>query len=351
MNADIKSSGTSRQSIHALPRVHVLGTGGTIAGTATGLAQGSYTSGALSAEHLCAAVPQLARIARLSCEQISGGGSQDMSESIWLRLARAAVTALDEPDIDGIVVTHGTDTLEETAFFLSLLLPANKPVVVTGSTRAATAPGADGPANLTDAVALAACPQARGHGVVVVFDGTIFDPRSVVRAHIRSTRDFEAANGGPRGHVGANGIYFLSPPPWRSPAFHIPEDPLPRVAIVVAHVGISPDSIEAAIRAGARGIIWAGTGNGNGSAPMMAALADAVRRGVVVVRASRIGGAGQIERNIEIDDDEAGFLVAYDLDAFKARILLQLLLAREATGDAELQAAFAPFSIEKDARP
>lgn len=333
----------ARSASAALPRIHVLGTGGTIAAAADGLARGSYKSGALPAEALCAAVPGLSAMARISCEQVSTGGSQDMSEDIWLKLARAVETASADDDIAGIVITHGTDTMEETAFFLSLVVPPGKPVILTGATRPTSAPGADGPANLADAVAVAVDPQASGRGVMVVYDSTILDPRSVVRTQIRSARDFGAVNGGPVGLVGANGVCFLAPALSATPRFPIPDAPLPPVAVIFAHVGVSPAMIDAAIAAGARGVVWAGTGNGNASAAVIAALAAASHDGIAVVRASRIVGSGYVERNVEIDDDRYGFLVSGDLDAFKARILLQFVLAAGIVDPGSRQAAFAPF--------
>ena len=336
--------------IAALSRVHVLGTGGTIAGAATGLSKGSYRSGTLAIDALLAAMPQVAGTVSLSFEQVASGGSQDMSETVWLRLARAAQAALDSDDVAGLVITHGTDTLEETAFFLSLVLPCDKTVVVTGATRAASAPGADGPANVSDAIALAADRSVRSRGVVVLFDGGVFDPRTLIRTHIRSTREFGSANGGATGLVGPNGAcFFLPPAPGIGPRFSLPEA-LPPVAIVLAHVGASARQVTSALEAGAQGIVLAGTGNGNASAEMLAALSEAAARGVMVVRASRISGGGRVDRNIEIDDDAHGFVVSADLDAPKARILAQLLIAAGTTERSAVQAAFEP-AWQGGARP
>ncbi len=323
-----------------LPSVHVLGTGGTIAGSATRLSKGSYTSGTLPIDALLAALPHVAGTVRLTYEQVASGGSQDMSEAVWLRLARAAQAALADEDMAGVVITHGTDTLEETAFFLSLVLPAGKPVVITGAARAASAPGADGPANMSDAIALAADPSARGRGVLAVFDGGVFDPRGLIRTHIRSTREFGAANGGATGLVTPGGTFFFSPPGRATkPRFELP-DTLPAVAIVLAHVGAPIGQVDAAVAAGAQGIVLAGTGNGNASAEMLTALSRIAGDGVVVVRASRVSGGGRIDRNIEIDDDALGFVVSADLDALKARILLQLLIAAGVTAASAVQAEF-----------
>lgn len=325
-----------------LPGVHVLGTGGTIAGSATGLSKGSYTSGTLPIDALLAALPHVAGTVRLTYEQVASGGSQDMNETVWLRLARTAQAALADDDIAGVVITHGTDTLEETAFFLSLVLPADKPVVITGAARAASAPGADGPANMSDAIALAADPSSRGRGVLAVFDGAIFDPRGLIRTHIRSTREFGAANGGAAGLVTPGGPFFFSPPGQPAQArFELPET-LPAVAIVLAHVGAPVGQVDTAVAAGARGIVLAGTGNANASAEMLAALSRAAGDGVMVVRASRVSGGGRVDRNIEIDDDALGFVVSADLDALKARILLQLLIAAGVTTPSAVQAAFHP---------
>lgn len=325
-----------------LPHVLVLGTGGTIAGSANGLSQAGYTSAVVPIDSLLDAVPQLAQLAHLSMDQIALVGGQDMNEAVWLTLAARVNAELASADVDGVVVTHGTDTIEETAFFLSLVVASDKPVVVTGATRPASAPGSDGPANIRDAVALAASATARGRSVMVVFDGVIYSPRDIVRMRLVSGREFESANGGSVGAISANGVrFFDTRKPLRPRCLDLPAAaPFPRVEVIYSHVNATPDMARAAVTAGAKGIVLAGTGNGNTSKAVLDALGEAVEAGVVVVRASRVVGGGSVERNIEVDDDRYGFVVSMDLDTAKARILTQLLLANGFSDAAKIQSAF-----------
>src|SRR5206468_1967196 len=151
-----------------LPSIVVLATGGTIAGAAASDVQAGYTSGQVGVEQLLAAVPQAKKLANLRGEQIANIGSQDMNDSVWIKLATRVNALLAQPDVSGIVITHGTDTIEETAYFLNLVVKSTKPVVLTGSMRPSTALSADGPLNFYNAVGVAASPQAAGRGVLVV---------------------------------------------------------------------------------------------------------------------------------------------------------------------------------------
>ncbi len=329
----------------ARPHVVVLGTGGTIAGAASALSKASYTSAVVPIATLLGAIPSLSEIAHLSFDQVAAVGGQAMTDALWLVLAARVEAELARPDVAGVVVTHGTDTLEETAFLLSLVIGSVKPVVVTGATRPASAPGSDGPANLRDAVVVAASRGAVGRGVMVAFDGAIFAPRHVVRVRIHSGREFASGMGGAIGTVSANGPRFLDPrPSSRSRRLALPaQAPFPRVEIIYSHVNAMPDLAEAAVAAGAKGLVLAGTGNGNSSPGVIEALARAARDGVVVVRASRVVGGGVVERNIEVEDDLYGFVAAGDLDTPKARILTQLLVANDIVDPVSIQAMFDGF--------
>ena len=324
-----------------LPRVIVLATGGTIAGRTDARSALGYNAGGITGEQLLAGVPGLDELAAIGVEQIANTGSQDISEAIWLRLAARIRQIIDRDEADGIVITHGTDTLEETAFFLHLVLPADKAVVLTGAMRPSDAPDADGPANLRAAIGVAASPLSRGRGVLVVMNGAIHDPRRVSKTHTTAVRAFESPEAGPLGAVdSAAPRYFAPAAAARGAAFALPQAvPLPRVAIVYAHAGMDAACIDHALQDGARGIVLAGLGNGNAPQAALAALTGAVRRGVAVVRASRVP-AGQVRRNIETDDDRHGFTAAGSLNPQKARLLLQLLLVDGVTAPDAVQRTF-----------
>ncbi|HEX2528451.1 MAG TPA: type II asparaginase [Geminicoccus sp.] len=324
----------------AKPKVHVLATGGTIAGVQADPARHGYTAGASTVETLVEAVPNLQELAAVTAEQVVNIPSQDMDEAVWLTLARrlAAVTA--RPDTDGIVVTHGTDTLEETAFFVDLTVATFKPIVFTGAMRPATAISADGPLNLFNAVAVAAAPAATGRGTLVVMNDTILSARDAYKLHTSRVETFRAPERGPLGLVDTGCAIFHQPPPaTRPPVFELGQrTDLPKVFILHAHAGMTRELIDAACAAGARGLVVAGVGNGNMTAPALAALAGAAAAGLAVVRATRLG-EGTVMRNAEVDDDRLGFVVANEFKPGKARALLQLALTT--TRDAKaIQAIF-----------
>jgi L-asparaginase len=313
------------------PRIRVLATGGTIAGAQTDETGRGYHAAAFSIDALIAAVPQLAGLARLDVEQVAAIGSQDMDESIWLRLAARTAAALADPDVTGVVITHGTDTMEETAYFLNLVVPSAKPVVLVGAMRPATAISADGPMNLYNAVAVAASPRVQGWGVLVVANDEIHFAREVAKTNTTQVGTFRATHRGLAGVVNAGRLHLYAPPVRRhTTASEFTLDgraALPRVEIVYAYAGMQPDLIRAAVAAGAEGLVIAGVGDGNLNAAALRAATEAARAGVAVVRSSRTGG-GVVERNIEIDDDAAGLIVAEELNPPKARVLLMLGLTR-----------------------
>ena len=333
-----KDAGTAAK----LPRILVLATGGTIAGQADPRATGAYKSGQITGEQLVQSVPGLDKLAQLSAEQISSIGSQDMNDKVWFALAHRIQQAFDKNEADGVVVTHGTDTLEETAFFLDNVLHADKPVVLVGSMRPATAVSADGPGNLYEAVQVAADPRSRGRGVMAVLDDKIQSARSVTKTNTTSVETFNSPNGGPIGYVdSAGGIRFMAQPsgPKRA-TYELPaNDQLPRVEIVYSHANMDAIPIEDAISHGAKGIVLAGVGDGNTSKQALDALEQAAKKGIVIVRSTRVR-SGFVTRNVEVDDDKNGFVVSEDLNPQKARVLLQLLIANGVSAPAELQRSF-----------
>ncbi len=326
-----------------LPRVKLLATGGTIAGSANANSPIGYTAGEVTAAQLIAAVPGLDKIASVSAEQISNIGSQDINDEIWFKLARRINEIFARGEADAIVVTHGTDTMEETAFFLENVVASDKPVVLVGSMRPSTAISADGPANLDEAVEVASSTEARGRGVLVVLNDTIHETRYVTKMNTTSVQTFFSPNAGPAGYVDAASVRFVQPvsKEFSRPRFKLPEDPpLPRVDIIYSHANMTAHQIEDSVKGGARGIVLAGVGDGNTSKPALDALVRAAKQGVVVVRSSRVP-TGFINRNAEIDDDSLGLVASLDLNPQKARILLQLLLANGVTDPQAIQQQFA----------
>ncbi|MBV9252160.1 MAG: asparaginase, partial [Acetobacteraceae bacterium] len=318
-------------------------TGGTIAGQASNRSAIGYQSGKVSGADLVAAVPGLDHLAAISAEQVSSIGSQDMNDQVWLTLAKRIKEIVANNEADGIVITHGTDTMEETAFFLNLVLGPEKPVVLVGSMRPSTAVSADGPGNLYEAVEVAASPKARGRGVLVVLNDTIHDPRLVTKTNTTSVQTFLSPDGGPAGYVDPASIRFMTAAPAvtaRALYALPPSAPLPRVDIIYAHANMDAALIQDAVKGGAKGLVLAGVGDGNASQAAIDALAEAAKQGVVVVRASRVG-SGFVNRNVEVDDDKLGFVAALDLNPQKARVLTQLLIANGVSKPEDIQRAFA----------
>jgi L-asparaginase len=321
----------------ALPNVVVLATGGTIAGAAGSDVQSGYTSGQVGVEELLAAVPQARKLANLSGEQISNIGSQDMNDEVWIKLAIRVNELLAKPDVTGVVITHGTDTIEETAYFLNLVVKSNKPVVLTASMRPSTALSADGPLNFFNAVAVAANPQAVGRGVMVVLNDWIHGAASLTKTSTTAVQTFMSPLSGLLGTVAYGEIEWYRSPIGKnttSSDFAVDKSTvLPRVDVIMATENMDGVLINAAAAAGAKGIVIAGVGNGNMTAPALNALAAQVKRGVVGVRSSRVT-TGQVGRNVEVKDDSLNFVASLGLNPQKARVLLRLALLR--TGDPKI---------------
>lgn len=312
-------------------RIAVLGTGGTIAGEASSASDVlSYQDSQLSAaDTLAPLTPYLPENVELITVQISQLGSENFSTDTWLRLADA-IARLDEAQApDGFVLTQGTDTLEETAYFLHLAVKTAKPVVVVGAMRPATALSADGPLNLLRALQLAASPLVQGLGVMVVANERIFSAREVTKSHTSSIDSFDSPEFGCVGYM-QNGEVKLHRMPSRH---HTLDSPfkvsglhgLPKVDIVYAYAGAGCESIRSFLNNGARGLVHAGTGNGSISSVHQAAYREAILRGIAVVRSSRTG-SGLVSRNGALNDDAFGSIGADTLSPQKARVLLCLAL-------------------------
>jgi len=328
-----------------LPNIIILATGGTIAGAASTGTQAGYTSGAVTIDAMLVAVPGIKDLANIKGEQISNVGSQDITFDIMLTVARRCNELLTGNSVDGVVITHGTDTMEETAFFLNLVVKSDKPVVLVGSMRPSTAVSADGPLNLYNAVAVAADPNSRGRGVLVVMNDWIHGAHSLTKTSTTSVQTFMSPL---RGVVGVSSYGkndYYNTPHWKHTSgseFDITNvTKLPRVDILYAYADMSPDLIDCSVANGAKGIIIAGVGNGNMNKSSLEAAARAVNKGTVIVRSSRVV-TGTVGRNVEVNDDEMGFIASDELNPQKSRILLMLALLKPRT-TADLQKLFQTY--------
>lgn len=315
----------------SLPQIVVLATGGTIAGAAASDVQAGYTSGQVGVEQLLAAVPQAKKLASLRGEQISNIGSQDMNDDVWLKLAGRINALAAMPNVSGIVITHGTDTIEETAYFLNLVVKTKKPVVMTAAMRPATALSADGPLNFYNAVAVAAHKDAPGRGVLVVVNDWIHGASSLTKTSTTAVQTFLSPVWGLIGTVAYGDIEFFRGPVGK----HTMESEfsidgvkaLPRVDIIMAYENMDGALINAAVQAGAKGLVIAGVGNGNMTAAAVEALATQAKKGIVCVRSTRVT-TGRVERNVELDDNKLGLVASMGLNPQKARVLLRLALIK-----------------------
>lgn len=322
---------SARQAARALPTVVVLATGGTIAGAASTDVQAGYTSGQVGVDQLLAAVPQAKKLANLRGEQISNIGSQDMNDEVWLKLGKRVNELVAMPDVAGVVITHGTDTIEETAYFLNLVVKSRKPVVMTASMRPSTALSADGPLNFYNAVAVAANKDAGGRGVLVVINDWIHGAASLTKTSTTAVQTFMSPLRGLIGTVAYGDCEFYRGPVGKNTMdsdFSIQGvTSLPRVDIIMAYENMDGALIDASAAAGAKGIVIAGVGNGNLTDAAVKALSAQAKKGIVAVRSTRVA-TGIVGRNVELDDDKLGFVASLGLNPQKARVLLRLALLK-----------------------
>ncbi len=322
------------------PRILVLGTGGTIAGAGASATGAAYRPGGLALEAMLGNLATLGLAAELVPQEVARIGSQDMGWPQWQALHAACTAALADPDIDGVIITHGTDTAEETAFLLDLTLPTHKPIVLVGAMRAADAVGADGMRNFANAVKVASDGRASWRGVMLVMGDAVLAARDARKAATSSIDAFRTFPRGPLARVTPAGIdWFGTPHRLGGAARHSFPDALPRVAILTAGAGMDEQPVTALLGIGCKGMVLAGMGQGNAPASVIAALAEAAAEGVPVVRATRVD-EGIVDRNVEVDDDALGFVAARALGPAKARMLLMVLIANGITNPAAVQAAF-----------
>ncbi len=311
----------------ALPRVVILGTGGTIAAAATATTNTTDYELTHGIEAVLAAVPEMQAYARVSAEQFVNLASQEVDNATLLRLALRINVLLASDDVDAVVVTHGTDTMEETAYFLNLVVKSIKPVVVVGAMRPSTALSADGPLNLINAVKVAAAPDAAAKGVLIVLNDRIGAARHMAKTHTTATDAFLVSEFGTIGTVLGTEVNFHAQP-LRAHTIHTDFDvtqvaTLPKVDITYGYQNADSYMVDAAITAGAKGIVYAATGNGTLSEAAKRGAASAREHGVVFVRSTRVGGGSVTHHRV---DAELDTVAANSLNPQKARILLSLVL-------------------------
>ncbi|WP_264474488.1 asparaginase [Leeia speluncae] len=309
----------------SLPNIALVATGGTIAGQAASAGEAvKYQPGALDVGVLLAAVPGVDALANLQAEQIFAIDSAHITVAHWLQLAKRVEALLADDTVDGVLVLHGTDTMEETAFFLQSVLSSDKPVVLTGAMRPATALSADGPMNMLHAVSVAANPASRGKGVLVVFGDAILSARGLQKRDAVPAA-FDADRYGRLGMVAGADVFYYQQPARARGGLMPTGDVLPAVNLLYAYADM-PASLVLAAAEGAKGLVLAGLGNGNLRPDWLAAVSELIARGVKVVRASRVPN-GTVVHNRTYEDDALGLLSGDNHTPPQARVLLMLGIA------------------------
>lgn len=322
------------------PRIAILATGGTIAGAASAATQASYIPGVVSLEQIISSVPDLTKLAHLNGIQVCNISSQNITPEIWLKLYRISDSLFSNNIADGIVITHGTDTMEETAYFLNLTVRHKRPIVLTGSMRPSTSLSADGPFNLYNAVALASSPASAGKGVMVVMNDFILSADDVTKTHTLNTDAFSCPNLGPMGYMRDGKPVFFRESILRhttNSEFDITNiKELPQVEILYSYAFSSAIGLRAFIDYGVKGIIIAGVGHGNYNREYAKEMERGYRAGVRFVRTSRIirGGVDKAAEEFDLKHP-----VARLKSPQKARILLILALTKGSTSS-EIQRIF-----------
>lgn len=330
------------QAQQALPNVVILATGGTIAGAgASAVNSATYAAAKVGVEKLIAGLPELSKAANVRGEQVFQVASESLTNDNLLTLAKRVSALSKQSDVDGIVITHGTDTLEETAYFLTLTVHTNKPIVVVGSMRPGTALSADGALNLYDAVNVAGSKDAMGKGVLVTMGDNIDTGRDVSKNVNIKTSAF-SSQWGPLGMIVEGKNYWFRAPVKRhtmNSEFDIDSiTALPPVEIAMGYEGVSSVAIDAIAKSGAKALIHGGTGNGSVADRIVPNLQKARSDGVIVIRSSRVPD-GFVIRNAEQPDDKYDWVVAHDLRPQKARILAMVALTKT-NNTKELQRIF-----------
>lgn len=322
-----------------LKNVVIMATGGTIAGTGEAGKTTDYTAGELDVQSLIDGVPGIEKLANLTGEQVLNTFSDNVTGDDWLRLAKR-INELATGDVDGFVITHGTDTLEETAYFLNLTVKTDKPVIVVGAMRPSTATSADGPMNLYQAVALARSDEARGQGVMVVFSDGIYGARDVTKVNAFKTDAFNSKDFGCLGYMRDDVPYFYNKTVKKhttASVFDISNvEHLPKVGVAFFHCDADPGVLDY-LAESHDGIVMAGAGNGACSTAWSDKMKELTDKGEIIVRATRIGNG------VVTPSASSPHLIASDtLNPQKARILLALALT-QTTDPAQIAQYFTEY--------
>ncbi len=329
--------GAALEAQEPLPTVVILSTGGTIASTQSEEEGGFAAS--LTGDQLVAAVPGLDQVARIEVQEVVNVGSTNMTPALWLEVSRRATAALARPEVSGVLVTHGTDTMEETAYFLDLTVAGPKPVILVGAMRAASEWDADGPRNLLNAARVAVSPEARGMGTMVVLNGEIHAAREVTKTHSLAVETFDTPQFGALGVVDPDAVRFYRAPLRRQTIEMPPNVVLPTVDIIPNYAGSDGRLIRGLLKEGpVDGLVVDASGAGNIAGALFQAVREARARGIMVVVTSRThggrvlplyagGGGGTTLQEI-------GCIFADNLSAQKARVLLMAALTRTDDVDA-----------------
>lgn len=313
------------------PNIVILATGGTIAGSIdSAIKTTGYEAGVIGVNVLIDAVPQIQNLANIRGEQIANIDSADMTNAIWLALAKRVNTLLADSKVDGIVITHGTDTMEESAFFLHLVVKSDKPVVLVGAMRPSTAISADGPKNLYNAIALAANADSKGKGVMVAMNDRIQSARYVSKTHTLNINTFSSPNSGDMGYIVDGEVFFYyapNKPHTIQSAFDVSTlESLPQVDILYSYANDgSSIAAQAFFEHGTKGVVVAGSGAGSIHQAQKDMLKKLIEKGLVVVQSSRINNGIVLAKEA---DSQRGFIGSRDLNPQKARVLLMLALTQ-----------------------
>lgn len=330
----------------AKPNVVILATGGTIAGAgADAMNSATYQAAKVPVDKLIAGLPQLEKVANVRGEQVFQIASESFRNDNLLTLGKRVSALVKQNDVDGIVITHGTDTTEETAYFLNLVVKTEKPIVVVASMRPGTAISADGALNLLNAITVAGSKDARGRGTMVVMNDTINSGRDVSKMINIRPEAFQSP-WGPLGMIVEGKSYWFRKLDKRhttSSEFDIDKiDSLPLVEIAYAGGNVNDTAYRAFANAGAKAIIHAGPGNGSVAGTLVPVLQELRGKGLQIIRSSHVNAGGFVLRNAEQPDDKYDWIVAHDLNPQKARILATVALT--ATNDTkELQRIFMEY--------
>lgn len=324
----------------SIRHIKILACGGTIAGRAASLSGKAYKAGDLGIAPLLAEVAKAGLSWPVETLEVSSVGSQDIGWEQWLSLHEAVLEAMNDDAVCGIVITHGTDTAEETAFLLDRTLTTPKPVVLIGAMRTSDTLGSDALRNLANALRVVADGNSAQRGVMVVMGDEVHAARSIRKTATQGVSAFGSFPRGPLGMVTPSSLdWFTRPQRIETSPRHIFPEALPRVDILHLYAGMDRQLVDAVLSTHPSGIVVAGLGQGNAPTAVISALVEAVEAGIPVVRASRVDD-GLVDRNVEVDDDAFGFVASRAYNPQKARILLQLLIAEGTCDMVTLQAAF-----------